>query len=146
LGLISRWDLFEIIPDWKFFAPNPLTCDYYLFARTMNDYRHWGDWYHVPVWNDRPWYSALWNPGKRKFKLLVDLVSCLEAYRQLGDSDSSDTSLQITLPYISLLDYASQAASTTAVTHVQFMIARKTGMSAVAEVKPLFVSFIHTMG
>lgn len=53
-----------ILPQWKFFGPNPRLHDVHIVARDLYDGDRLGPW--RPIWSPRPyhWRHALWNPGR----------------------------------------------------------------------------------
>lgn len=67
---IRRWDLFGLIPDFRFFCPAPVKYDYHLLYRADLSAGVFGDWTELPLGKRRPLLGAIWNPGKRERKIL----------------------------------------------------------------------------
>lgn len=102
---IRRKDIFGLIPTWTFFAPNPGTSDYHLIYRDFEN-EVLGAWKEIPFVFGRTWYNWLWNPLKRRSKVLSDCVSSIG--RSIRDSDQDQAKiaagLPLTVPYMLLLN------------------------------------------
>ncbi len=75
--LVKSLDLFSLIPTWNFFAPNPGTNDYHLLYRERLDAGGYGVWREVPFPKQSGLLKAVWNPRKRRAKVLSDVVISL---------------------------------------------------------------------
>ena len=89
-------DPFSLLPLWAFFAPNPGRYDYHLVYR---DYDGGGEpltpWREVAASARRSAFGALWNPGKRASKALMDYTQSIARI--------NSPSVSVTVPYLSLL-------------------------------------------
>jgi hypothetical protein len=98
--LIKSFDLFSLIPTWNFFAPNPGTNDYHLLYRERLDAGGYGVWREVPFPKQSGLLKLVWNPRKRRAKVLSDIVvslgsavaearlTALERFAPGGDADT----------------------------------------------------------
>ena len=95
---ITRFDYFNLLPRWTFFAPNPCVCDYNLAIREYDLNGIASPWESVDIVLDRKISSAFWNPCKRSSKCLYDSVHVLLSF------DSNDYPPVLTFPYLWLLN------------------------------------------
>jgi len=75
--LVKSLDLFSLIPTWNFFAPNPGTNDYHLLYRERLDDGAYGVWREAPFPKQSGPLKLVWNPRKRRAKVLSDVVVSL---------------------------------------------------------------------
>ena len=80
---VRRWDWFNLIPTWTFFAPRPAWTDYYLLYRDKLTDGRLTPWTEVILIQDRRWWHFLWNPAKHERKALVDMVRMLARHPAL---------------------------------------------------------------
>ena len=83
-GWFQSLDTFSLIPSWNFFAPNPGTTDYHLFYRDKLESDELSVWREIPIEKEPSLLKAIWNPHKRKSKVLSDVVSIVN--QSLGQS------------------------------------------------------------
>ncbi|MFB9314021.1 hypothetical protein [Nocardioides plantarum] len=104
---LKRKDYFGLIPRWTFFAPNPARSDYHLYYRDQLPGGSLTPWSELNSPGERRLIVSVWNPGKRRQKAISDFMRSLSrTYRNLG---SDPETLQLSLPYIGLLHYVSNA-------------------------------------
>jgi len=135
----------QLIPMWNFFAPNPGVYDYFLLYRD----RHSGDF--VAPWKEsphfttrRPWFAFAWNPKKIEKKLLFDLVSeLLREANHLKLHDTEIERLQLSLPYLFLLQYITTFPRAHHCNATQFMVMRRSVESD--SIEPVFISHLHNL-
>lgn len=98
--LLKSVDLFSLIPTWNFFAPNPGTNDYHLLYRERLDAGGYGVWREVSFPKQSGLLKLVWNPRKRRAKVLSDVVislgsavaeARLKALERLAPRDDADT-------------------------------------------------------
>jgi hypothetical protein len=134
-------DVFSLIPNWSFFAPRPGTSDYHLLFRDSDVSGEWGKWREIPLASRRTLWGALWNPEKRKTKVLSDVVRGLVRLAQnQGFKDFS-----LTLPYLAILNYVSSIHRSKACLQTQFMILQSEGFFADRDPQFLFMSGMHNL-
>lgn len=88
---LRRFDLFGLLPNWSLFAPRPSVSDYYVLWRPLSPAGEpQGRWIELPAAPRNPWFGGLWNPRRRDYKALIDIVSWLQIeMRRAPDSDAS---------------------------------------------------------
>ncbi|MFA6087783.1 hypothetical protein [Mucilaginibacter sp.] len=107
---IKSYDVVGIIPNWTFFAPNPGTSDYHLIYRDQLTDGSIGSWHEISVTNYRGQLDWLWNPHKRKNKLLMDCVNHIARLsRKIKEKSKNEepvsyNHLCLTVPYMLLLN------------------------------------------
>lgn len=149
---IRRFDVFQLLPIWTFFAPNPGNSDYHVIMRDrLPDYAltAWRDAMPIPPQTAITW---LWNPGKRRQKVLIDAVSSVaEMCAPNGDRALSPETLRrallISSPYLVLLNMVLNC-----VTHApdatasQFAVVERRGFGVEVQPTLLFRSPFHGLG
>jgi hypothetical protein len=98
-------DIFNLLPLWTFFAPNPGQSDYHLIYRDRYQNDNISEWAQIALSESRRWYSFFWNPHKRSKKVLSDIASSLIA--SLPAYNDSLEGLMFTTPYLILLNVVS---------------------------------------
>ena len=120
---IKRFDVFNLLPRWTFFAPVPCVSDYQLVYRDIDDKGVHQDWTGTALLNDRPLSSAVWNPSKRKAKCLIDAVQCLRPFQMTEDLPL------LSFPYLWLLNICMNYPRDSQSTARQFAVFSKTYIS-----------------
>ncbi len=134
-------DLFSLIPRWNFFAPNPSMQDFHLLYRDRYPDGSVGRWSEPPRMKPNPIVSAFWNPGRRYNKALFDVTQhLLRASETLA---SSPLRLQLTLPYVVLLNYVSGFPRWDGAIETQFLLMTSYGRQSPDKPTPVFVSALH---
>src|SRR5687768_5062977 len=77
--IVTRLDAFNMLPEWRFFAPQPGRGDHFLLYRDSIDGDTWSAWIEIPLVVPRQWYHFVWNPERRVKKALLDVVGALVA-------------------------------------------------------------------
>jgi len=123
-------DLLNIIPLWTFFAPQPGKSDYHLLYRDKNTDEIIGEWTELEISVERNWFNFIWNPQKRKKKILADIVQSLVAIiaRYQKEKEDARKFLMYTLPYVMILNTIIQEDSKIKEPfYRQFMLAESSG-------------------
>ena len=137
---IQRWrrlDIFGLIPMWWFFAPTPLTSDLVIVTRDRDNSGAVSAWTELRVGGDRNWLSFVWNPGRRDRKAAFDLTIALLAAS--GGDPRPNPVIQISIPYLGLVNYAVHLPLTNALEARQFAIIKEDADDAQA----IFLSAWH---
>lgn len=98
---VRRYDHFNIVPSWTFFAPTPGMLDYHIVARDIDvDGKPCSAWQEVelPV---RAKLRSIWNPEKRQRKLITDYIRSLA----LAQTKSGQGKLPFSAQYIACLQF-----------------------------------------
>ncbi|MER6915076.1 hypothetical protein ABT354_25655 [Streptomyces sp. NPDC000594] len=64
-----------LIPNWRFFAPQPARHDFHLLFRTIADDGTESDWQAATRIHRRDWAQVVWFPGRRQEKAIFDICS-----------------------------------------------------------------------
>jgi hypothetical protein len=109
ISRIRRHDLFNLIPLWTFFAPNPGTSDYHVLYREKARDGSISAWSEIPLTHKRSWIAALWNPMKRETKVLADIVNSvailIEYHREQKTPPSTvGDAVMLSTPYLILMN------------------------------------------
>lgn len=137
---IRLWDLFTLVPEWRFFAPNPVQGDYYLLYRDQLADGTVTGWSEVRLGQKRRWWNVAWNPGKRASKALVDAIVELS-----GEAKTSPAVLVGSIPYLALLNYISSLKRFSSPAFTQFTILHALSSGEDREPKLVFASDLHSL-
>lgn len=74
-----------LIPNWRFFAPEPAQHDYHLLYRTLSTTGQESPWKSASQINARTWGQVVWFPGRRQEKAVFDI--CNEIVGLVGKKD-----------------------------------------------------------
>jgi hypothetical protein len=139
LRTIRRFDLFSVVPQYNFFAPVPGTKDFHLLVRSTTQNGEFSRWLELTSVPGRRWWNCLWNPDRRVRKALFDHATTLARESQA----CSLTALQISIPYLVLLNHATAVIAPLGASQVQFLIAMSSGTCSTEDARPLFLSQVH---
>jgi hypothetical protein len=138
--LIRGLDVLALVPEWKFFAPNPGRADYHLLFRDQFPDGTLTDWTEIALITPRSWWMIAWNPEKRGKKALFDVVSELAAYAR-----DADLQIELSIPYLTILNFVSLLARSAAPSYTQFVIMYAESGSGATEPHLLFLSGMHAL-
>ena len=97
-GKLGSWDKLGILPNYSFFAPNPINKDFRLVYRFIGDTDE--TWKEVPVYNISFFYKSVWNPFKYYNKGIIDTCQqLLMDYHQVANKNH----VQLSEGYIRIL-------------------------------------------
>ena len=138
--LTTRFDRFTLIPKWSFFTPDPGASNYHLVYRSRDDETTVSPWLELNL-SPRGVLFPLWNPGKRYREGMIELFQLLA----LSSINSSAERLQITAPYIILLDVARKrlGGSLSAQAFYQFALVETRGQIGASAPRVRFYSLTH---
>lgn len=125
LGVGDRWlaifETLSVVPKWHFFAPKPGTRDVFLLHRNTHSDGAVGVWRTISGMDAfrSPW-SFAWNPDKRMRKTLYDAIVTLSSTPR--EKSTEQLLLQLSTPYLLLLNHVASLARTSDATGVQFAI------------------------
>lgn len=137
---IRLWDIFSLVPEWKFFAPNPAQGDYVLLYRDQLADGTITPWTEVALAQNRHWWNVLWNPGKRANKALFDAIVEVSS-----EATHHPGALAGTVSYLTLLNYVSSLARFSPPAFTQFMILHSFSSCVEREPKFIFSSGLHSL-
>lgn len=139
---VARIDTLNLLPRWRFFAPNPGRHDILLV------YRDWiGDepqpWQEVTAPRSRRRWRWFWNPSRYPRKAVHDLANGL---LPLAATAGESRTLLLTLPYIGLLAFVmSQPVRHPQASQRQFALVRVQGFGSERRIDVPFVSETHRL-
>ena len=110
-------DIFELIPEWKFFAPIPGRGDFHLLYRDIYT-DGLTDWTEIAVGGERRWWNFLWHPRRRERKAVFDIAR--ELRHHLGPENQATAHLSV--PYLTLLTYTCGQPRTVFPRKTQFLL------------------------
>jgi hypothetical protein len=106
---INSYDIFQMLPNWTFFAPNPGTVDYHLIYRVrVSDIEENMQWKEVPIIQNRKLKHLIWNYQRRKIKLIIDSINALVKINDLNSKfklsqENSTKALYVSVPYLLIM-------------------------------------------
>ncbi len=141
---IRRWDPFDLLPMWWFFAPQAPKGDFFLLYRHIGSDQTATDWREVVVGGERPYWAFLLNPGRRERKALFDICSALAGVAlEEPEEDIPDS-----VPYLALLNHVSALPKNETSRQIQFML-MQSSLAATPTDQPqyetLFLSPFHRL-
>jgi hypothetical protein len=80
-----------LIPNWRFFSPDPSRHDFHVMYRLLEEDGHVSSWQQAVAIEPRRWRQAIWNPDKRRDKALFDLCSQLSRLVMLPGAKWTET-------------------------------------------------------
>jgi hypothetical protein len=155
---VRQWDLFGLIPIWTFFAPRPAWTDYHLLYRDRLGDGTMSPWTEVVPAIERKPVHALWNPGKRERKAIIDIVRTLTREIQSGRVDLSSEGFPFggktaqhlpetmftSLAYLALLHVVSRIPRLGTASETQFLV-MQTDAAESGEPEVLILSAFHSL-
>jgi hypothetical protein len=139
---LKSFDIFGLVPIWTFFAPRPGMTDYYLLYRDRFPDGTLGHWKEAHLQNRNGLSVSVWNPDKRRGKVLSDVVAALV---QLAVSPSASV-IPVSIPYLLLLNYITSLPHSLAAQATQFMIMEHDGFHNSPErSRVVMLSSVHTL-
>lgn len=149
---LRRYDVLQLLPIWTFFAPNPGSSDYHVIVRdrfSNGSLTDWRDAMPIPSQTATTW---LWNPRKRRQKVLVDAVaSVAEMCAPGGDlaiaPEVLRRALLISSPYLVLLNMVVHCVKhAPGATASQFAVVERSGFGHEVQPTLLLRSPFHGLG
>ncbi|MDL5206016.1 hypothetical protein [Streptomyces sp. ALI-76-A] len=129
-------DTFSVLPNWRFFAPEPATHDYHFFYRTLNTAGETSPWQAVDVIAGRRFRQIAWFPSRRSEKAVFDICSEI-----LGLIDKGFPTVVRTPGYQVIVSHLRHRIAREAPAKgFQFALARATGYDTSTAPEMIFVS------
>ena len=125
---LRRYDrVGALIPNWRFFAPEPAQHDFHVLHRVLMADGEQTEWQLTSTIAARSWKDWIWFPARRQEQALFDICSDLIMHMSLRTRDLTDTSGFIMLKGLVRRIVLAQYAETAVPSGFQFVIARYTG-------------------
>lgn len=120
-------DVFSLLPNWRFFAPNPATSDYHFLYRTVDADGTASPWHDASGIEEREPLHILWFPTRRADKAVFDACQDIMPALEEGFGVAARTpGYRLVAEYVRAL-ITSQGGSAGAVGGFQFALASGTG-------------------
>lgn len=135
---VRKYNYLGLLPDFRFFAPKPVSRDLCVFVRGISISGEETKWMPI-VHAKKNWWCFIWNPDHRLRKTVSDL------FRYLNDFRDSKDIWHLSFPYLTLLNISTNLLSKDLnIVKAQFMIACFAGHEeAIHDV--LFLSNVHRL-
>ncbi len=136
-----RFDIFNFLPNWSFFAPNPGKHDFHLV------YRAWiqdqpSPWQEIVTLSGNWYLRWIWHPSRYPTKALSDLTYGL--YRAIYNSNGDKTMVMFSSSYLSLLNLVMSQSPLEGTDHYrQFAIVVTQGFKEGRHIEIKFLSELH---
>ena len=137
---VRALDVLGVVPEWRFFGPNPGRSDFHLLYRDGLATGELTGWIEVPLILPRPWHAFAFNPDRRPAKALMDLAVDLSRRAAAGGEP-----IVASMPYLTFLQLVSARPSTELSTHRQFLVLLASADTDDAEPELLFSSELHEL-
>lgn len=135
----GRHVLSVVVPNWRFFAPEPAMHDFRVLHRFLREDGTQSAWQECTHISPRCWRQTVWFPDRRRDKGLIDAASDLIIHLQVPGLD-----LTTTPAYRVLRDFVAVRLATSCrderVQGFQFLLLRHTGHDEEPEPEYLFAS------
>ncbi|QCB94981.1 hypothetical protein [Cellulomonas shaoxiangyii] len=143
LDKLDGWGI--VLPEWRFFAPNPGVHDTHLLYRDQLADGSLTPWKECFPAEQRRVSQILWHPDRRAEKVVMDAIG--EIIRVLDSKVlQKKEDLQVTITYLVLLNYATHGREhPPGARRTQFLIARSTGHEESDAPLLLFLSNLHPL-
>jgi len=129
-SILRPFGVFGLLPDYTFFAPDPIDLDYHLVIRDFFENGEAGSWREIAIERDGP-LPLLWSTVKRDRQAMLTAVSGLGGIQQFVAPivDDPEALLQISLPYLFLLHRAVSETRSPGAQARQFMVVETQGFT-----------------
>ncbi|MCS0600552.1 hypothetical protein NX794_04795 [Streptomyces sp. LP11] len=133
-------DLFSMVPNWKFFAPNPAVHDFHYTYRTLDLDGETSEWREIEMIASRKLYQAFWFASRRPEKAVFDICTAILQEAQKGGIRQAQTlsSYHLLVEFIRRTVREKQGEE--AVKGFQFAVVRAAGHDRGEQPETLFVS------
>ncbi|RKN04868.1 hypothetical protein [Streptomyces radicis] len=136
-------DLFSLIPNWKFFAPNPATHDFHYLYRTLDENRETSAWIELDLIQTRRPIQAIWFSSRRREKAVFDICSSMLKSIAKGEDPTGSPPFRVLAEFIR--KQIREASNVTDVRGFQLAIVRAPGHDESEDPEVLYVSTYQPM-
>jgi hypothetical protein len=134
---VFKYDRLGLLPNYRFFAPRPISYDLFLVTRAYGEDGVQEAWRFYDIAQKGLW-CFIWNPRHRLRKGITDLISSLRQHRDVG-------SLHLTHAYLVLLNLTTARYRMRGhVAKVQFALVRSNGYEG-GDPEMFFLFHIHAV-
>ncbi|MER6294595.1 hypothetical protein ACWDMR_27650 [Streptomyces althioticus] len=136
-------DLFSLVPNWKFFAPNPATHDYHYLYRTLDENRTTSPWIELDLIQNRKMSQAFWFSSRRTEKAVFDICTAIIKNIAKGSDPTGTPPFRVLSEFIR--KQIREAPNVTDVRGFQFAVVRAAGHDESEDPEVLYVSTYQAM-
>ncbi|MFP8963445.1 hypothetical protein ACLIYP_23260 [Streptomyces nanhaiensis] len=136
-------DLFSLVPNWKFFAPNPATHDYHYLYRTLDENRETSAWIELELIQNRKMSQAFWFSSRRTEKAVFDICSAILKNISKGEDPTGSPPFRVLAEFIR--KQIRDSPNVSDVRGFQFAVVRAAGHDDSEEPEVLYVSTYQAM-
>lgn len=136
-------DLFSLVPNWKFFAPNPATHDYHYLYRTLDVRRKTSPWVELDLIQNRRMTQAFWFSSRRQEKAVFDICTAVIKSIAKGDSPVDTPPFRVLSEFVR--NRIRDASAAGEVRGFQFAVVRAAGHDDSEDPEVLYVSAYQDM-
>ncbi|MEV6776102.1 hypothetical protein [Streptomyces syringium] len=136
-------DLFSLVPNWKFFAPNPATHDYHYLYRTLDENRETSPWIELDLIQDRRMIQAFWFSSRRTEKAVFDICSAIIKNIAKGEDPTGSPPFRVLAEFIR--KQIRDSSNVSEVRGFQFSVVRASGHDDSEDPEVLYVSTYQAM-
>ncbi|MGA5318238.1 hypothetical protein ACPCTK_29630 [Streptomyces pseudogriseolus] len=136
-------DLFSLVPNWKFFAPNPATHDYHYLYRTLDENRTTSPWIELDLIQTRKMSQAFWFSSRRTEKAVFDICTAIIKNIAKGSDPTGTPPFRVLSEFIRR--QIRDAPNVTDVRGFQFAVVRAAGHDESEDPEVLYVSTYQAM-
>jgi hypothetical protein len=133
---IKSRDELGLIPNYKFFCPNPSRTDFHLYYRQSLTPDEFSDWQEIGIHRRSLAFAFLWNPGKRDRKIFTSTIKAILNKYQRKPHKTKGPVYEFFLRHV--LNQASLKGKP-----VQFKITTRQDLSYHPEEAVVFTSSLH---
>ena len=134
---IKSYDLLNILPNYKFFCPNPIRSDYHLYYRGRFQDDQFSQWEEIRIGHKVQLLCAIWNPHKRERKVFYKVVKIIRKhYRKRKGTHYGHA-------YLLLLDFIKNQGKMKGFNGIQFRISSRQDLEKLTKERIFFTSRIH---
>ncbi|HEV7826885.1 MAG TPA: hypothetical protein VGD11_10455 [Mycobacteriales bacterium] len=125
---VRRHDTFGLlIPNWRFFAPEPAQHDFHVLHRVLTAEGTETPWAQTSHIAPRTWVQTVWFPGRRREKAVFDVCNELLGLVRLRDVDVTTVPCFAMLREFVAAAVRAEHAGGRPPQGFQFLVARHTG-------------------
>ncbi|AQU65091.1 hypothetical protein ACFTTN_26770 [Streptomyces niveus] len=136
--LAREKDVFSLVPNWKFFAPNPATHDFHYLYRTLDEDRQTSAWVELDLITNRKMIQAFWFSSRRREKAVFDICTAILKSIQKGDDPTNSPPFRVLTEFIR--KQIRDASDASDVRGFQFSVVRAPGHDDSEDPEVLYVS------
>lgn len=136
-------DLFSLVPNWKFFAPNPATHDYHYLYRTLDESHETSPWIELDLIQNRRMIQAFWFSSRRTEKAVFDICTAIIKNIAKGSDPTGTPPFRVLSEFIRR--QIREAPNVADVRGFQFAVVRAAGHDDSEDPEVLYVSTYQAM-